>query len=73
MQSSTHGDDAAVRNAKQCREKTHLSEELHDSLVLPEVLVSFQEENVVTPVLPLHADLTRPLLGGYHLLITSDE
>ena len=45
----------------------YLAEELHDPLVLSQVLVPLEEEHVVAPVLPLHGDLAGPLLGGDHL------
>lgn len=51
----------------------HLSEKLHDPLVLTEVLVALEEEHVVAPVLPLHRDLAGPLLGRDDLYKTATE
>ena len=42
-------------------------EELHDALVLPQVLVALQEEHVLAAVAAKDRQLPRPLLRGYHL------
>ena len=40
------------------------AEELHDALVLPQVLVPLEQERVLLPVAPEDGHLPRPLLGG---------
>lgn len=45
----------------------YLAEELHDPLILTEILVPLEQEHIISPILPLHSDLARPLLRRNHL------
>lgn len=43
------------------------AEDLHDTLVLAQVLVAFQQEHVLAAVRAEYADLARPLFRAYNL------
>mmetsp|Transcript_16108 Transcript_16108/g.41050 ORF Transcript_16108/g.41050 Transcript_16108/m.41050 type:complete len:255 (+) Transcript_16108:1022-1786(+) len=44
----------------------HQADQLHHTLVLPQVLVPLEQECVRAAVVPVDLELPRPLLGGYH-------
>ena len=48
-------------------ERVDEAEELHDALVLPQVLVALEQEHVLAAVAAHDRQLPRPLFRGYHL------
>lgn len=62
-----YGEVVAVRRGVGLQQRVDQPEQLHDPLVLAQVLVPLQQEHVAPPVRALNCQASRPLLRLYHL------